>query len=410
MRTIVVSAVNIRKGGTLTILRQCLEYLSSLAAERDWRVVALVHDRTLCDYPGIEYIEMPDTVRGWGKRLRAEYVDMLEVSRQLAPVDLWFSLHDTTPRVEARRQAVYCQTSFPFMRMKWNDLRFDPKIALFTLFTRIAYRINVHRNYRLVVQAEWLRCGLSRLLGVSRDRFIVFPPARPDLAALSAAISCPSADNAQPVNEHKSVNDNNPATENKFGAENKLETENKLGTENKPTTFLFAATPDCHKNFETLCEAARLLEERIGKDRFRVVFTIDGTENKYSQWLRRRWGDVASLRFRGLMPQSELFALYAATDCLVFPSRVETWGLPISEFAALDKPMLLADLPYAHETSAGSRRVAFFDSTSPAQLADRMEQVITGDLQNFNSVPSPTLPSPNAHSWSELFDQLMATD
>ena len=31
MKTIVVSAVNIRKGGTLTILRNCLEYLSGLA-------------------------------------------------------------------------------------------------------------------------------------------------------------------------------------------------------------------------------------------------------------------------------------------------------------------------------------------------------------------------------------------
>ena len=404
MQTIVVSAVNIRKGGTLTILRQCLEYLSSVAAERDWRVVALVHSRALCDYPGVEYIEMPDTVRGWGKRLRAEYVDMLGVSRRLAPVDLWFSLHDTTPHVEARRQAVYCQTSFPFMRMKWNDLRFDPKIALFTLFTRLAYRINVHRNYRLVVQAEWLRCGLSRLLGVSRDRFIVFPPARPNLAALSSAHSCPSAGNAQPSNENK------PATDNKSGAENKLETDNKSGTENKPTTFLFAATPDCHKNFETLCEAARLLEGRIGKDRFRVVFTIDGTENKYAQWLRCRWGDVSSLEFRGLMPQSELFALYAVTDCLVFPSRVETWGLPISEFATLDKPMLLADLPYAHETSAGCRRINFFTPTKPDQLAHKMEQVTAGDFQGFTSIPSPALPSPNAYSWSELFDQLLATD
>lgn len=47
MKTIVVSAVNIRKGGTLTILRNCLEYLSGLAQSGNYRVVALVHKKNL---------------------------------------------------------------------------------------------------------------------------------------------------------------------------------------------------------------------------------------------------------------------------------------------------------------------------------------------------------------------------
>ena len=69
MRTVVVSAVNLRKGGTLTILRQCLEYLSGVRESEDIKVVALVHDRSLCEYPGIEYIEMPWCIRSWGHRL-----------------------------------------------------------------------------------------------------------------------------------------------------------------------------------------------------------------------------------------------------------------------------------------------------------------------------------------------------
>ena len=68
-KTIVISAVNLRKGGTLTILRDCLQYLSQLVQESDYRVVALVHKRELCDYDGIEYIEMPDIIKGWGKSL-----------------------------------------------------------------------------------------------------------------------------------------------------------------------------------------------------------------------------------------------------------------------------------------------------------------------------------------------------
>ena len=165
MKTIVISAVNIRKGGTLTILRDCLSYLSSLPAE-EYRVVALVHRKELALYPGIEYIEFPKSINSWCRRLWCEYVSMHRVSRQLAPVDLWLSLHDTTPRVMARRQAVYCQTSFPFLKLKWQDVIYDYKIVLFALFTRFAYKVNVQRNSYLVVQAQWLRDGFSRMLSL----------------------------------------------------------------------------------------------------------------------------------------------------------------------------------------------------------------------------------------------------
>ena len=111
---IVVSAVNLRKGGTLTILRECLQTLSKMADENALRVVALVHRKELADYPGIEYIELPWSVNGWMKRLWCEYVTMYGISKKLGDIDLWFSLHDTTPRVKAKRQAVYCHNPFPF--------------------------------------------------------------------------------------------------------------------------------------------------------------------------------------------------------------------------------------------------------------------------------------------------------
>lgn len=220
MKTIVVSAINIRKGGTLTILRDCLSYLSTLPAS-DYRIVALVHRRDLVDYAHVEYLEFPDSIRSWSRRLWYEYVKMDAISRQIGDVDLWLSLHDTTPRVHARRQAVYCQTSFPFLRWKWQDLRYDYKIVLFSLFTRFAYRINIHRNRFLVVQAEWLREGFARMFSMNKEQFVVFPPQREVEAA---------------------------------------EQQSQLSA---PYTFFYAATPDAHKNFETLCRAAELLEQQL---------------------------------------------------------------------------------------------------------------------------------------------------
>ena len=364
MRTIVVSAVNIRKGGTLTILRDCLEYLSGLTEE--YRIVALVHKRELCNYDGIEYIEMPNIIKGWGKRLWCEYMTMYRLSKEQSPVYLWLSLHDTTPRVVAERRAVYCQTSFPFLKLKLNDWRFDFKIGLFGLFTRLAYRINIKRNDYLIVQAEWLRKGFVKMFRLPQERFIVSPP---ECKSFRTIIS-------RNKNQEK-------------------------------YTFFYAATPDCHKNFEQICQASLLLEKTIGKGRFQVILTVDGTENRYARWLYKQWGRMSSIVFYGFMDKDTLYQHYAMADCLIFPSRVETWGLPISEFSQTGKPMLLADLPYAHETSAGSKQVAFFNPEKPEELQVMMRRLIDGDSSFLKEVEKKSIKEPKAENWEELFKRLL---
>ena len=364
-KTIVVSAVSLRKGGTLTILRNCLEYLSTLAQTGECRIVALVHKKELAFYPGIEYIEMPDIIKSWSRRLWCEYVAMHDISRQLSPVYLWLSLHDTTPNVLAERQAVYCQTSFPFLKWKMQDLFFDYKIVLFSLFTRFAYRIHIKRNDKLVVQAEWLRKGFARMFELPESKFVVAPPT--------------SARQKTPAGSAK---------------------------ESVCKSFLFASTPDCHKNFETVCRAAKLLEKEVGTGKFKVTLTLSGAENRYARWLYKRWGNVRSIDFAGFMSKEKLYDTYAGTDCLLFPSRVETWGLPISEFAAFGKPMLLADLPYAHETAAGSGRTAFFNPEKPEELKEQMKRLVEGDTSFLKALPETDIPQPVTRTWEELFKLL----
>ena len=175
-KLLVVSAVNLRKGGTLTILRNCLQELSELAQRDELRVVALVHDRQLCDYPNIEYIELPWSVRSWAHRLWCEYVTMHGISRRLGDIDLWLSLHDTTPRVKARRQAVYCHNSYPFFRWHWHHLWQNYRIVCFALFTKLIYRINLHRNDFVIVQSQWFREAFQQMFQWDDKMIVVFPP------------------------------------------------------------------------------------------------------------------------------------------------------------------------------------------------------------------------------------------
>ena len=359
-RNIVVSAVNIRKGGTLTVLRDCLQYLSG---RQDLHVTALVHSRALCDFPGIDYIELPWSTESWLKRLKCEYITMFGISRRLPESDLWLSLHDTTPRVKAKRQAVYCHTSFPFMKPMLQDLRMDPKIVLFSLFTRYAYKWNVKRNSHLIVQQDWMRKGLSHMLAFPEGRIIVAPPSFRPLSFESEPAKMP--------------------------------------------VFLYVGTPDCHKNFETLFKAVQLLEDKMGKGTFKLMVTVRGDENRYARWLHRNWSLSDSIDFRGFLSREELAKAYGEASCLVFPSRSETWGLPISEFLPSGRPMILADLPYAHNTASGAASAAFFPVKDAGRLASLMQEVIKGRLDSFGPVPSQTIQPPCAAGWDELFSILL---
>jgi len=336
-RVVVVSAVNLRKGGTLQILRQTLGHLSSrIAAGEALKVIALVHKTSLCDFPGIEYIEIPWCTRSWLHRLWAEYVTMHSISKKIAmrrggdPVDVWLSLHDTTPRVLAKKREVYCHTSFPFLKLKAHDFLMDPKVPLFAMFTKFAYRINVRANDSIIVQQNWFADAMSKLVKVPRDRFRVIPPTFEELTATDCKVRVP--------------------------------------------TFLFVSTPDCHKNFETLLEASRLLEKEIGSGKFQTLVTIYGTENRYARWLRRKWGNCRSINFAGRIERDKLASLYSSADVFVFPSRIETWGLPISEYASCNPHgrMILADLPYAYETAGNYPNVKYFPPDDVTSLKNIM--------------------------------------
>ena len=51
--------------------------------------------------------------------------------------------------------------------------------------------------------------------------------------------------------------------------------------------------------------------------------------------------------------------------------------------------------------------MAFFNPDTPKMLADRMSEVINGDLFNFSSVPLVNIELPHVTSWKMLFDKLL---
>ncbi|MDE5677368.1 glycosyltransferase family 1 protein [Phocaeicola sp.] len=362
---IVISAVNLVEGGPLTILRSCLKALSDYSVNNNIEVLALVHKKDLCSFPNIIYIEVPWAKNNWICRVFCEYFYFKKISRKIKPY-LWLSLHDISPNVKAVKRAVYCHNPTPFYTPKISDLWCNYKEFFFSLFYRYLYQINIHRNDFIIVQQNWLREAFSNMFSLDKKKIIV---------------AIPECQNLQ--------------------IENKKES-----TLKEKYTFFFPAYPRSFKNFEVICKACRILEKE-NNNRYNVVLTLKGNENRYAKLLYKQYSSLKTITFGGLLSYEEVCEKYNRIDCLIFPSKLETWGLPVSEFVSFDKPMLIADLPYAHETAAGAKSVAFFNPDDPKMLADRMREAMNNNMLKFSSVPLVNIELPNANSWEMLFDKLL---
>ena len=361
-KCIVISAVNLVDGGTFTILQECLKEISNSWIAEEYNIYALVHNKENLPKSNITYIEYPKAKSNYLIRIYYEYLAFKRVSKRLKP-ELWVSLHDMSPRVETKVQAVYMHNPSPFLgKPKSFTLR---GIAFSSLY-RWVYRINIHANKYLIVQQDWLRQAFSTMFDFALDRIIVARPAK--------------------IGDYK--------------------IQSTFRYNNDEKVFVFASYPRGFKNYEVICRAVKNLVE-AGEKRFRVLLTIDGSENDYSNKIFKKYSNINQIKFIGLLSHSKMDEFYSSSDCLIFPSQAETWGLPITEYMQYGKPMILSDLPYAHETASGAGKVAFFTPDNPDELEKYMRQVINEKLDGFIEVPQISVQPPFTHSWTELINLLL---
>lgn len=359
---LVISAVNFTEGGPLTVLRDCI-YAAEKVLPENWDIVVFVHQEGLVPSKRCRFIALPRAKRSWINRLWVEWWAFRQYAKQLKPV-LWLSLHDISPNVGRIRQAVYCHNPSPFFKIRLRDAWLDPKIFLFRVAYGWLYRIGLGKNDAVIVQQSWLRESFRTWS--AKPRIIVATPVRNIEAASSP----------------------------------------RLRTSGR-AIFLYPTLPRVFKNIELLCDAAVILEKNT-QWQSEIVVTIDGSENAYARWLKKRYSQLKTVRFIGRQVHSQMSTWYATADCLLFPSRLETWGLPISEAKASGLPILVADLPYAHETVGTYHSVDFIDPDDSQALAHKLLAFQENNLW-FASVVQDAPSAPFAADWLELIRLLINT-
>ncbi len=340
-RLIVISAVNIREGGAAKILDECIDSIRSSDYSRQLKFVLICQPNLRKNYSNVHCICHYAGRLSWLKRLWIEYVVFWYISKRLKPFG-WVSLHDVTPNVIAKQRMVYCHNPAPFLNPTLRDIISAPDLLIFKYAYSLLYRINVKKNKRIIVQQIWLGQYFKKF---ARDVPIL--------------INRPSAGSTMLSNNgiREIVNDqpNTPSYD-----------------------FLFPSFPRAFKNFETICTAVSLLEEILPSLEFRLLLTIKGDENSYARWVHRKFSSSSKIVFLGQLNRNEMAQVYSDANCVLFPSRLETWGLPISEAIGLKLPLIVADLPYARETAGKYSNIHFCETRAPQKWAEAMARQITG--------------------------------
>ncbi|GFI49087.1 glycosyltransferase Gtf1 [Lachnospiraceae bacterium] len=357
MKTLILSGINLFEGGPLSIYYDFLDTILKLNMDKDFKIICFVHKKSLFyKYDNrVELIELPDSRNSYLKRLWYEYVYFHRYSLK-EEIDIWISLHDITPRVKAKEIYTYCHNPSPFMKKDLSKIKYSITNVAFSFFYKYLYRINIKAATAIIVQQDWMRNEFLELYPIKN--VIV---ARPNIKI-----------------------------------DYEFKTQKKV---TEKTVFVFASFPRYFKNFEVICEACKLLKS----DTYEVLLTLDGSENSYSKFLIKKYGDIRTIKWIGLQKREQLFEIYNQADCFIFPSVLETWGLPISEFKTTGKPMILADLPYAHETLGTYEKVLFFEPNDSHQLRRLMLKIIENkDNIEYEGQIEKDAANPYASNWNEL--------
>ena len=367
-KIIIISGINFFEGGPLHILKDNLKYANDCLSF-DYEIIALVHKINLFNYSEfnkVSFIEFPKSRKSYLIRLYYEYYYFKKLSQKLKPY-LWFSLHDITPNVNAEIRAVYCHNPTPFKTKSIKDLFFQHTIFFFSFFYKLIYRINIKKNDFVIVQQVWLKNEFINSFDLDINSLLVCYP------DFKKKISTCLNEN----NEKKGIKTN--------------------------FIFFYPALSRPFKNFEVIGEALKILEKSEITS-LQVLITINGNENNYSKYIFNKYKHLKNLKFLGMLSFEEVNELYKVSDALLFPSTIETWGLPISEFKTFNKPIILSRLPYAFETIGQYDKALFFDPLNARELAEKMSSLING-----NSVFDTTSPINEEilRGWDDLYNKIL---
>ena len=143
----------------------------------------------------------------------------------------------------------------------------------------------------------------------------------------------------------------------------------------RAATLFFPADGLPHKNHATLFRAWRLLAREGIRPRLLVSLPPHQLLEKLAE---AGGGDGLTIETLGELTSAEAALRLAQVDAVIFPSLVESFGLPLVEARANDVPVLAPERDYVRDVTVPAET---FDPLSPRSIADAVRRFLGAPRQ-----------------------------
>jgi len=173
----------------------------------------------------------------------------------------------------------------------------------------------------------------------------------------------------------------------------------------RPPYILFVSSLWRYKNAEVLVRAFGLVKDYFPQHRLVIAGHVP--DEGYKGSLMKLVNDLdlsQNVDFLGGVNHDDTAWLYRGADVMVYPSRYETFGLPIPEAFACACPVIVSNVSALPEIAGGS--ALLFDPTDEKALAERIMEVL-GDESLRQSLIDSGLSRARDFSWHKTAEGTM---
>lgn len=315
--TVMIYDVHASESGALAILDDLYKQIRAYT-DKSVKWVFIVSTPHYEETKEITVRRFPWVKKNWGYRYYFDTVTTRKLLNKFKP-DKVFSLQNKGIDFYNKEQLVYLHLPFILTDHKFS-MKVDGKKlwAYQNIISKSIFR-SLRKVNMTIVQTQWMKEALVKKAGVNADKIVV---QQPDIKCndIKKFIDC---------------------------------------SENRKRIF-YPATSFIYKNHRTLLKALDYAQQRGLKD-CEVIFTIRPDENEYTRQLQEyAKKNSLKVKFGGSISREKVFEMYAKS-ILIFPSYVESFGLPLLEAKLTGTYIIASNTPFCHEILDGYDKADFFD-------------------------------------------------
>lgn len=331
---ILVYDVHASESGALAILNDLYKQICNYT-DKSIKWIFTVSTPQYQETDNIKVLRFPWVKKSWLHRLFFYNITTRKILKQYKP-DRVFSLQNKGISFYKGVQCVYLH--LPFILCDYIfDIRRDGKKLWFyqNVISKVIFK-SLRKVDRTIIQTQWMKDALVRRANVNSEKIVLLPP---DIS----------------MNNISSYN---------YTHENRKR-------------FFYPATAFTYKNHMTILKACNYIQSQRIND-YEVIFTICHDENRYTQWLYEYAKEhKLNVRFGGSIPREQVFEMYTKS-VLLFPSFVESFGLPLLEARLSGTFIVASDCQFSREILDGYANVNYFQELDYEKMGDYMINIIEG--------------------------------